>query len=105
MIGGTTIVIIYLVIAVIYFFLSLFLYRFASKMKIALNTTDQDSLNNSLGNLKTLYKTMGILTIEPLFTLPCYYCFLYLELDRLLCVNKKSLKNKEAISASLFFSR
>jgi hypothetical protein len=43
--------------------MSLFLYRFSSKMKVALYSTDQDNLNASFLNLKNLYKMMGILTI------------------------------------------
>lgn len=63
LIGAGFVTTIYLVIAAIYFFMSLFLFRFATKMKTALNTTDQESLNNSFLNLKNLYKMMGILTI------------------------------------------
>ena len=62
-IGAGFITVIYLLIAALYFFMSLFLYRFASKMKTALSTNDQSSLNNSFLNLKNLYKMMGILTI------------------------------------------
>jgi len=51
------------VVAVVNFFLALFLYRFAQKMKIALQTSDQLSLNESFLNLKKLYKFAGILTI------------------------------------------
>jgi Family of unknown function (DUF5362) len=61
--GAGFVTMIYLVVAAIYFFMSLFLFRFATKMKTALNTTDQQSLNNSFLNLKNLYKMMGILTI------------------------------------------
>ena len=57
------ITVIYLIIAAVYFFMSLFLYRFATKMKAALYSNDQDTLNNSFLNLKNLYKLMGILTI------------------------------------------
>ena len=62
-IGAGFITVIYLLIAALYFFMSLFLYRFSSKMKTALYSNDQDSLNNSFLNLKNLYKLMGILTI------------------------------------------
>ena len=62
-IGAGFITVIYLLIAALYFFMSLFLYRFSSKMKTALYSNDQDSLNNSFLNLKNLYKMMGILTI------------------------------------------
>jgi Family of unknown function (DUF5362) len=62
-IGAGFITILYLIIAVIYFFMSLYLYRFSSKTKAALYTNDQESLNNALMNLKNLYKLMGIITI------------------------------------------
>ncbi|MEO6254226.1 MAG: DUF5362 family protein [Ferruginibacter sp.] len=62
-IGAGFIMVVYLIIAALYFFMSLYLYRFASKMKAALYAGDQESLNNSFLNLKNLYKLMGILTI------------------------------------------
>jgi hypothetical protein len=61
--AATTIMIVYIIIGVILFFLSLYLYRFADKMKTALQTADQGELNQSFMNLKSLYKMMGILTI------------------------------------------
>lgn len=63
MIGAGFITVVYLLIAALYFFMSLFLYRFASKMKTALYSNDQEYLNSSFMNLKSLYKLMGILTI------------------------------------------
>jgi hypothetical protein len=63
MVGAGFITIVYLIVAAVYFFMSLFLYRFASKMKVALYSSDQDSLNSSFMNLKNLYKMMGIITI------------------------------------------
>jgi hypothetical protein len=53
----------YLLIAVFYFFMSLLLYRFSRKMKTALETNDQESLNESFLNLKKIYKITGIITI------------------------------------------
>ncbi len=53
----------YLFIAAIYFFISLFLYKFATKMKQALLTSDQDHFNTSLLNLKLVYRIMGIIMI------------------------------------------
>jgi len=73
MIGAGFVTFMYLIIAAVYFFMSLFLYRFASKMKMALYSSDQDSLNGSFMNLKHLYKMMGIITI-------IYLCFLALAL-------------------------
>src|SRR5436190_20909621 len=43
---------IYIIIAVIYFILSLLLFRFASKMKTALQVNDQENFNLALHNLK-----------------------------------------------------
>lgn len=53
----------YLFIAAIYFFTSLFLFRFATKMKQALLTSDQENFNASLLNLKLVYRIMGIIMI------------------------------------------
>ncbi len=62
-VGAGFVTFIYVLIAALYFFMSLYLYRFATKMKAALYSSDQDSLNNSFSNLKSLYKLMGIMTI------------------------------------------
>lgn len=53
----------YLVFAVVYFVLSLYMYRFAVKMQAGLQAPDQESFNLSLMNLKLVYRIMGILTI------------------------------------------
>jgi hypothetical protein len=53
----------YLFIAAVYFFLSLYLYRFAVKMRLALQTSDQQNFNDSLLNLKLVYRIMGIILI------------------------------------------
>jgi preprotein translocase subunit SecG len=60
---GAAMVIAYVIIAVIYFFPCLFLYKFATKMKIALATDDQDALNNSVQNLKAMFRYVGIITL------------------------------------------
>ena len=62
-IGSGLITVIYLFVAVIYFFLSLFLLRFATKMKLALTTNDQETFNGSLMNLKLVYRILGIIMI------------------------------------------
>ena len=54
---------VYFFIGVLVFFLSLFLFRFGSKMKKALISQDQEALNFSLKNLKNYYRVIGILTI------------------------------------------
>ncbi|HRD57419.1 MAG TPA: hypothetical protein PK504_05190 [Ferruginibacter sp.] len=62
--GSTlTLTLTYLVIAAVYFFLSLFMLRFAGKMKEAILTINQDSFNVALQNQKMAYRIMGIITI------------------------------------------
>lgn len=74
-IGAGFAAVFYLIIAALYFVMSLFLYRFASKMKMALYTNDQETLNNSFLNLKNLYKMMGILTIIYLCLIVLFMIF------------------------------
>ena len=52
-----------LIIAVIWTFASLYLYRFATKMKTSLQNTDQFTFNDALSNLSKNYKFLGIVTI------------------------------------------
>jgi Family of unknown function (DUF5362) len=63
---GAVFIVLYAIIAVIYFFPCLFLFRFASLMKSALASNDQDMLNGSFQNLKKLFRYVGILTIIAL---------------------------------------
>lgn len=60
---GAAVAIIYIIIALVWFFPCLFLFRFSNKMKVALATNEQDSLNLSFQNLKAMLRFMGILTI------------------------------------------
>ena len=53
----------FLLIATIWFFPNLFLYRFATRMQVALRNNDQPSLTGSFMNLKSCFKFVGILTI------------------------------------------
>ena len=55
--------VIYIIIALVYFFPCLFLYRFAARMKAALLTNEQETLNNSFQNLKAMLRYMGIIMI------------------------------------------
>ncbi len=57
------ITVIYLLIALLYFFPCLYLYRFASKMKSSVISRDQNLLTEALANQKSLFKFMGVLTI------------------------------------------
>ena len=61
--------VLFIVMALIYFFPCLFLFRFASNMKTALLTNEQDKLNASFQNLKACLRFVGILTIIIL----CFY--------------------------------
>jgi hypothetical protein len=54
---------IYIAIALVMFFPSLYLYNFASRMQVALRSNDQEQLTRSFRNLKSCYRYMGILTI------------------------------------------
>ena len=57
------ITVVYLILALLYFFPCLYLFNFSVKMQRALRTNDQLSLTESFKNLKSCYKFMGILTI------------------------------------------
>jgi hypothetical protein len=61
--GAGVVMVIYLIIAGINFLIALYLYKFSNKMKTALISTEQEAFNESLLNLKKLYKTMGIIAI------------------------------------------
>jgi hypothetical protein len=60
---GPGIVILYICIAILYFFPCLFLLRFSNKMKSALVADNQAELTGSFQNLKVLFRYVGILTI------------------------------------------
>jgi len=53
----------YLILAALYFFPVLYLYKFSSKMKMALNGDDDVALHDAFKNLKSVYKFLGIMTI------------------------------------------
>ncbi|HKC36487.1 MAG TPA: DUF5362 family protein [Chitinophagaceae bacterium] len=53
----------YVGIAVLVFLPYLFLYRFATRMRTALSTNDQQTLNSSFQNLKIMFRYVGIMTI------------------------------------------
>lgn len=61
--GTTFFAVLYTAMALLYFFPSLYLYNFASKMRTALLNNDQLSLNTSFKNLKSCLKFWGILFI------------------------------------------
>ena len=52
----------YLLIGIVYFLLSLYQFRFGTKMKIALNESDSEAMTEGLKNLKNYFKSSGIIT-------------------------------------------
>ncbi len=60
---GAAIVVVYIIVALIYFFPCLFTLRFANYIKTAINANDQQALNEGLRNLKATFRYMGIITI------------------------------------------
>jgi hypothetical protein len=63
---GIMMAIIYILIAIIYFFPCLYLFKFSTRMQVALRNNDQNQLTSSLASLKSYFKYLGILTIIAL---------------------------------------
>lgn len=63
MMSGGVIGGIYLVFAILGFFPTLYLFKFGSKAKQAVNNSTTAELTESLGNLKSYFKFLGIFTI------------------------------------------
>jgi hypothetical protein len=63
---GIFVSVLYILIAVLYFFPCLYLFNFASKMQVAIRSNDQQQLNDSFRNLKSCFRFIGILTIISL---------------------------------------
>ena len=53
----------YVLIAVFYFFFSLYLYQFGNKIKAGIAYSDPTQVSNALSKLKSFFKMMGITTI------------------------------------------
>lgn len=60
---GTYIMAVYLLVAVLYIFPVLYLFRFSRKMKEALATKNDDTLADAFENLKSHFKFIGVTTI------------------------------------------
>ncbi|MGZ8558599.1 MAG: DUF5362 family protein [Chitinophagaceae bacterium] len=60
---GGAMAVMYVLIALVYFFPCLYLFRFATRMKNALASNDQAMLNTSFQNLKAAFRFVGILMI------------------------------------------
>lgn len=53
----------YLLMALLYYFPTRYLYNFAVKMKMAIQNSQQNNLEDAFENLKSLFKFTGIFTI------------------------------------------
>ncbi len=62
-VGVGTLAVIYLLMAALYFFPILYLFRFATKTRYALETMDSIELEDGMANLKAHFKFLGILII------------------------------------------
>lgn len=60
---GVGMSILYIILAVIWFFPLLYLLRFSNGMRAALQGNDQNALNVSFQNLKSCFRYVGIITI------------------------------------------
>ncbi len=60
--GMTFMILIYGLFIALYFFPTLYLYRFSTKMRTALDANDQQSLSESFMNMKSVFKFWGIFT-------------------------------------------
>jgi hypothetical protein len=58
--------IVYILIAVLYYFPVNYLNKFSDQIKKGVNSNDQQSVTSGFGNLKSLFKFMGIFTIVVL---------------------------------------
>ena len=58
--------VLYIVIAVIYYFPVSYLFKFSTKMKKGLTSNEQQTVTEGFENMKSLYKFLGILTIVVL---------------------------------------
>ena len=65
-IPGALFSVIYIVLAALYFFPVLYLYRFSTKIREALNSNNETTLQNAFESLKSHYKFIGILTLVML---------------------------------------
>jgi len=61
--GSIGITAFYIVLALVFFYPSLMLMRFANKGRQGILFGDQEELNDSMSNVKSLFKFFGILTI------------------------------------------
>lgn len=66
LLAGGSVAIIYMGFAGIVFFMSMYLFRFAKKTQVALQSNDQADLTESFRNLKVYFRFAGIITVIAL---------------------------------------
>lgn len=66
MVGGGAFTVVYLIFAALWFFPCLYLYRFATQMQQAIQSNEQNKIQQSLRNLKSYFRFLGILFIVVL---------------------------------------
>ncbi|TMM31165.1 hypothetical protein FDT66_04135 [Polaribacter aestuariivivens] len=74
---GPVMTIIYLIMALIYFFPVYYLFQFSTKMKMALRSKNDEDLANAFEKLKSHYKFLGVFTI---IILSIYFLFFLLAM-------------------------
>lgn len=60
---GTLLTVVYVIMAIIYFFPTYYLFQFSVKMLNALKSTDSTQLTSSFKNLKSMFKFWGVFSI------------------------------------------
>jgi len=61
--GGAVLTIVFLIYAFAIFYPSLLMFKYASKAKLGILYGEQESLNEAMGKMKSLFKYWGIITI------------------------------------------
>lgn len=61
--GGFGVTVVYLGIVVLLFFPTLYLYQFSTRIRKAVDTSDQESMTFAFARLKSMFKFRGILAI------------------------------------------
>ncbi len=69
---GAAMSLVYVLFALLYFFLSLFLFQFGSRIKKGLLIGDSNQVSSALGKLKAFFRLWGVLTIIGL----CLYALI-----------------------------
>ena len=60
---STGITALYLVLAIVLFFPCFYLYKFSEKIRVCVETSNQENFDSAIKNLKTVFRFLGFLTI------------------------------------------